>query len=83
MHSIRSKKHSLVSIEAEKFGLSCNDTKRYIIPSGENAFIRTLAFGHKDIKEYEAEAPPPLPPEIEDFTPPSSPKKKRKKRNIN
>ena len=78
MHQIRSKGHNLMSIEAEKFGLSCNDTKRYIIPHGENAYVGTLAFGHKRIKEYEAEEPPP---EIEAFTPPQTPKKKRRKLN--
>ena len=69
MHSIRSKGHNLMSIEAEKFGLSCNDTKRYIIPAGDDKFIATLAFGHKDIPKYEEMIPPP---EEEDFTPHAS-----------
>ena len=65
-----------MSIEAEKFGLSCNDTKRYIIPCGAETNVGTLAFGHKRIKEYEAEKLI-KPPETEPFTP----KKKRRKVN--
>lgn len=64
MNSIRSKQHNLMSIESEKFGLSCNDTKRYIIPTGENKFIETLAFGHYAIPKYEGteKESPPIPP---------------------
>lgn len=53
MKSIRSKKHNLMSTESEKYGLSCNDTKRYIIPEGETKFVETLAFGHYAIPKYE------------------------------
>ena len=42
-----------MSTESEKFGLSCNDTKRYIIPEGETKFVETLAFGHYAIPKYE------------------------------
>ena len=42
-----------MSTESEKYGLSCNDTKRYIIPEGETKFVETLAFGHYAIPKYE------------------------------
>ena len=64
-----------MSIEAQKFGLSCNDTKRYIIPDGEDMCVGTLAFGHKDIKKYEAMKP--LKEEADAFTPPPTPKKRK------
>ena len=72
MKTIRSKKHNLMSIESEKFGLSTNDTKRYIIPSGEGKFIKTLAFGHYAIPTYESEQTLPTPP-----PPPLSPSSTR------
>ena len=79
MKSIRSKKHNLSSIVSEKFGLSCNDTKRYIIPTGEKKIIETLAFGHYQIPEYEGteeiSAPSPAPLPSVDAEP--NPKKKR------
>lgn len=53
MKSIRSKKHTLTSTVSEKFGLSCNDTKRYIIPDGPGKLIETLAFGHYAIPKFE------------------------------
>ena len=63
MKSIRSKKHDLSSIVSEKFGLSCNDTKRYIIPSGPGKIIETLAYGHFKIPEYEGTKEPDPEPE--------------------
>ena len=53
MKSIRSKKHTLTSTVSEKFGLSCNDTKRYVIPDGPGKLIETLAFGHYAIPKFE------------------------------
>ena len=56
---IRSFSHKLYSIATKKYGLSCNDTKRFILWNN----VDTLAYGHKDIpkiieeqmKEYDTE----------------------------
>ena len=56
---IRSFGHKLYSIATKKYGLSCNDTKRFILWNN----VDTLAYGHKDIpkiieeqkKEYDIE----------------------------
>ena len=39
---IRARMHNIYSILTRKIGLSCNDTKRFIMPDN----IHTLAFGH-------------------------------------
>ena len=72
VQGIRSFAHEIYSYNCKKFGLSCNDTKRFILWDN----INTLAFGHKDIpkvvekqlEEYKA------PVEIE------PPQRKRKKK---
>lgn len=45
---IRSFGHELYSMISDKIGLSCNDTKRYILRDN----VHTLAFGHWAIKHY-------------------------------
>ena len=85
MSSIRSKKHNLMSVESEKFGLSCNDTKRYIIPTGEGKFIETLAFGHYAIPKYEGteeEEKSPSPPQPESVISQPPPEKRKRGRPI-
>ena len=48
---IRAKLHNIYSILSRKIGLSCNDTKRFIL--GDN--VHTLAFGHYRIPQARAE----------------------------
>lgn len=57
MKTIQSKKHELRSVTSTKISLSGNDTKRYIIPTGEGRNIETLAFGHYLIPKYEGTNP--------------------------
>ena len=79
-----------MSTESEKYGLSCNDTKRYIIPEGETKFVETLAFGHYAIPKYEAsdkkflfQPTPatvvPIPAQPAQPAQPAKPKEKRKR----
>ena len=49
MKNIRSRGHHIYSVVNEKFGLSSNDTKRYILPDK----INTLAYGHYKIAEMQ------------------------------
>lgn len=44
---LRSYKHSIYTIEMNKIGLSCYDTKRYITEDG----INTISFGHYKLKQ--------------------------------
>ena len=81
MKSIRSKKHTLTSTVSEKFGLSCNDTKRYVIPDGPGKLIETLAFGHYAIPKFE-DKEDKKEKEISTPTPPIEQPKQKKGRPI-
>ena len=71
VQGIRSFAHEIYSYHSMKFGLSCNDTKRFILWDN----INTLAFGHKDIpKVKEEQLAEYRAPEIE------APQRKRKKK---
>ena len=66
---IRSFSHDLYSYKSIKYGLSCNDSKRFI--QWDN--INTLAYGHKDIPRIKAEQLAEYPPPVD------QPKRKRRK----
>ena len=66
---IRSFSHELYSYKSIKYGLSCNDSKRFI----QSDNINTLAYGHKDIPKARAEQLAEYPPPVE------QPKRKRRK----
>ena len=69
---IRSFAHEIYSYNCVKYGLSCNDTKRFILWDN----INTLAFGHKDIPKIKLE-------QLEEYKEPiEPPKKKRRKAAI-
>ena len=55
-NTIRSQKHKIHTYKVCKIGLSCFDSKRYMLADG----INTLPYGHKDI--------PSLPPDISGAT---------------
>ena len=69
VRGIRSFSHELYSYKSIKYGLSCNDSKRFI--QWDN--INTLAYGHKDIPRIKAEQLAEYPPPVE------QPKRKRRK----
>jgi hypothetical protein len=45
-HILRPFNHTVYSITQQKTGLSCIDTKRYVLPNGSD----TLPYGHIDIQ---------------------------------
>ena len=50
METIQTQFHQLRSYQINKISLSCFDNKCYILKNG----IKTLAYGHKDIKQIKA-----------------------------